>query len=233
MFLHSTGKKSALRTDRGYIRQTSRPPVCGTPRSPQIGFFIYTSYQINFCCNHFQSSITGHLNDALDSRKRCFSNICSHLAPAFWIMVDHQQEVPHKRAWSRFPPAQREGFSFVSFSVAYSGVRLWVSSLNWKENNVKEAGDKRKSEFPKVFSSGCQLGAAAGSSLGVCVRELSGLWDTIPCLFAVPNPCVTLGGTRLESRWDYGAQRRPQGRSGRTRTVSLNSFRLGVVSFYH
>lgn len=155
MFLHSTGKKSALRTDQGYIRQTSRPPVCGNPRSPQTGFFIYTSYQINFCCNHFQSSITGHLNDALDSHKRCFSNICSHLAPAFWIMVDHQQEVPHIRAWSRFPPAQREGFSFLFLSLlpirgSDYGLAPWIE----KKTMSKKQETRESQNFQKFSPQG-------------------------------------------------------------------------------
>lgn len=52
---------------------------------------------------------------------------------------------------------------------------LWclfgVSYLNRKDNNVKEAADKRNSDFPKAFLPGGQLGAAAGSRWGVCVTR--------------------------------------------------------------
>lgn len=84
-------------------------------------------------------------------------------------MVDHH---PHKRAWScsMCPPAQKEGGEgVVSFSVANSGVRLWVSYLNRKRQQCQRSC--RQEKIQKFSPRGGQLGAAVGSRLGVCVTR--------------------------------------------------------------
>lgn len=246
MFLHTTGKTFIPRKlHYGLMKDTSvRPEAClfvGIPEILKLDVFISTSYQIHFCCNHFQSSIT---NDALELHKRCCNNICPHLASAFWIMVDHQQEPgsPNIRmVLSKVSSSSKGRFFFLS-PVAYSSFRLWVSCLNWKDNNVKKAGDKRKSVFPNVFSSGCQLGAAAGSSVGVCVtRTLRTVKDN-PTSVCCAESLRHLVWNQISVRVNGIMEHRDDLRGAfscccfwedvwRTHTVALNLFRFGVVSF--